>query len=222
MSQVQFLPGVRLCYNCYVSLLNIFDESIKNSSAVLLKNYFPNSINWQNTLDFIYKQSVIKNPDLKKKKNPQSLIDVVGNILTLYPFWLAPQTGNVWDDFPEIKDFIIKLNKDCGNEEDINGCSFYKKWDARECTCKSIWHSEGVKVSLSEKFIGDHSDPWDACYLQIIGKSFWKITGSDSATYELNEGDLLFFPKATSHEVWSEGPRMGLLVSSSKRSIFNL
>ena len=201
--------------------LKEFDKAINSSSAILLKKYFPTSITWQNILDFVYNQSLIKNEELEKKKNPDSMIDVFGNILTLQPFWLAPQTGNVWKDFPEIKDFIIKINKDSENEENFEHCNFYQHWDARNCTCESIWHSEGIKVSFSEKLIGNHSDPWDACYLQIIGKSFWRITGTDSVVYELDEGDVLFFPKNTSHEVWSEGPRAGMLVSSSKRSIFN-
>lgn len=204
-----------------MSLLTNFDEAINNSSAILFKNYFTTSINWQNILDFVYKQSLIKNEELDKKKNPDSRLDVFGNVLALQPLWLAPQTGNVWNDFPDIKDFIIKINKDSDNEENFEDCNFYKHWDARNCTCESVWHSEGIKVSLSEKHIAEHSDPWDACYLQIIGKSFWKITGKESIVYELDEGDMLFFPKNTSHEVWSEGPRAGMLVSSNSKSIFN-
>jgi quercetin dioxygenase-like cupin family protein len=41
-------------------------------------------------------------------------------------------------------------------------------------------------------------------------------TGS-SEVYELDEGDILFFPIETSHEVWSEGPRTGLLVNADSQ-----
>ena len=198
-----------------------FEEAINNSSALLLKKYFLTSINWQDVLNFLYEQSLIKNVKLEEKKDPKALVDVFGNILIMQPLWLAPQTGKVWENFAEVKDFLIKLNKDCGNDPVFEECSFYKHWDNRPCDCNSIWHSEGIKVSLSDKRISEHSDPWHACYLQIIGESFWKINGAESVTYKLEEGDLLFFPKNTSHEVWSEGPRAGMLVSADRKGIFN-
>jgi hypothetical protein len=201
--------------------MNKFKESIDNSSAVLLKKYFLTSISWQDILNFLYEQSLIKNEDLEVKKDPNALVDVFGNILTMQPFWFAPQTGKVWEDFVELKDFLIKLNKDFDVDPKFEECSFYQHWDDRPCNCNSIWHSEGIKVSLSNKYIFEHSDPWHACYLQILGESFWKINGEKSVTYKLEEGDLLFFPKNTSHEVWSEGPRAGMLISADKKRIFN-
>lgn len=198
-------------------------EEIKKAKAdsrgVLLKDYFPIKIDWQRALDFIYSQSIEDNDELvEKKRDRHRNVDVFGNILTQHPFWLAPQTGMVWDHFPEVKEFMTKLNSDFNSDTNFEDCNFYKHWDARACSCKSLWHSEGIKVSLSNKFVPSHSDPWDAMYFQIIGKSFWKIIGTESVTYELDEGDVLFFPKQTSHEVWSEGPRMGLLINSIKEN----
>ena len=185
------------------------------STGLLLKNYFPIKIDWQRTLDFIYSQATQENKELfETKRDVERNVEVFGNVLTQHPFWLAPQTGLVWKDFPEIKEFIKKLNLDFNSSVNFEDCDFYKHWDLRSCSCKSLWHSEGIKVSLSNKFVPGHSDPWEAMYLQITGKSFWRIKGSDSTVYELDEGDLLYFPKQTSHEVWSEGPRMGLLVNA--------
>lgn len=198
-------------------LIEEFKKAKLNKKAFAVKKYFPTSITWQDALNFIYAQSVEDNEDLKMQKRDRHRdVDVFGNILTQHPFWLAPQTGLVWKHFVELKDFITKINKEFNIEADFTDCNFYKHWDSRSCTCDALWHSEGIKVSLSDKFVPKHSDPWDAIYFQIIGKSFWRITDPDdnSEIYELDEGDILFFPIETSHEVWSEGPRMGLLVNA--------
>lgn len=201
-----------------MSLLTIFQEAAIKEEAVVLKNYFKTDFTWQNVLDFIYKQTTDKNIELEEKKRDRHAnVDVFGNILTQHPFWMAPQTGHVWEEFPEMKEFLIKLNQDTDQDHEFDSCSYYKEWDARNCDCNSLWHTEGIKVSLGEKVVNEHSDPWPACYLQSIGKSFWQIKGKDSnKVYELNEGDLLFFPKITTHRVWAEGPRAGFLINADR------
>jgi hypothetical protein len=201
-----------------MNLLSIFKEAALADEAVLIKDYFKTEFTWQNTLDFIYKQTIDKNLELEEKvRNQDDSVHVNGNILTQHPFWLAPQTGLVWKDFPEIKDFLNKINLDSGYDHDFSDCDYYKEWDARNCSCDALWHSEGIKVSLGEKVVNEHSDPWPACYLQSIGTSFWQIKGKNSKiTYELNHGDLLFFPKNTTHRVWAEGPRVGFLINADR------
>ena len=113
-----------------------------------------------------------------------------------------------------LKKFIYKLNEDFGCIKSFEDCTFYKHWKDRPCNCEGIWHSEGFRISLANRFVSEHSDPWDACYLQVIGKSFWKIKGKEIVQYELNPGDILFFPKESTHEVWSEGPRVGILLGA--------
>ena len=201
-----------------MSLVEDFKIAKKEKRAIFLKKYFPTEINWERILWFLYNQSLIDNIKLiEKDRDLASGVDVFGNVLLQRPLWMAPQTGMVWDEnnFPEIKLFLEKLNLDFENSENFKNCNSYKHWDTRSCDCNSIWHSEGIKISLSNKFVGTHSDPWDACYFQIKGNSYWKITGYDSVEYKLEEGDILLFPKETSHEVWSDGPRMGLLLYSS-------
>jgi hypothetical protein len=201
-----------------MSLLLKFQEAAIKEEAVFIKDYFKTTFTWQNVLDFVYSQTTNKNVDLEEKKRDRhSNVDVFGNILTQHPFWMAPQTGYVWEEFPEIKDFLIKLNTETDQGYDFEDCDYYKEWDARACTCDSLWHSEGIKVSLGEKVVGVHSDPWPACYLQSIGKSFWEIKGKDSKNvYELEEGDLLYFPKNTTHRVWATGPRTGFLINADR------
>lgn len=205
-----------------MNLKKQFEIAKINKEAIFLKNYFKFEVSWDRILQFLYNQSINENLQLiEKDRDLARGVDVFGNVLLQRPLWMAPQTGLVWGkgDFPEIKEFLKKLNLDFNNEENFENCNSYNNWDTRNCDCKSIWHSEGIKISLSNKFVGDHIDPWDACYFQIKGKSYWKITGSQSTEYELNEGDILFFPKTTSHEVWSDSPRTGLLLYAVEKHI---
>jgi hypothetical protein len=203
-----------------MNLLLEFKKAAINEEAVLIKDYFKTEFTWQNVLDFVYDQTKINNPDLESKNKEQGPgVDTYGNILAQKPMWLAPQTGLVWEHFPEMKDFLVKINKESGFNADFSNCNYYKEWDARGCTCGALWHTEGIKVSLGEKSVGEHSDPWPACYLQSIGTSFWEIKGKNSTTtYELKEGDLLFFPKKTTHRVWAPGPRTGFLVNADRNN----
>lgn len=205
-----------------MTLLKEFKKSKEDKKAIFIKNYFKLDISWDRILLFLYRQSLNDNLKLiEKDRDLATGVDVFGNVLLQRPLWMAPQTGLVWgeEDFPEIKLFLEKLNLDFENSEDFKNCNSYKYWDTRSCDCKSIWHSEGIKISLSNKFVGSHSDPWDACYFQIKGSSYWNITGSDSVEYKLEEGDILFFPQETAHEVWSDEPRMGLLLYASRDNI---
>jgi hypothetical protein len=201
-----------------MSLISTFKEAALAEEAVFIQNYFKTEFTWQNVLDFVYQQTTDKNIELEEKKRDRhSNVDVFGNILTQHPFWLAPQTGLVWKYFPEIKDFLHKLNSESGYDYDFVDCDYYKEWDARNCSCEALWHSEGIKVSLGEKVVNEHSDPWPACYLQSIGTSFWEIRGKNSTkVYELKEGDLLYFPKNTTHRVWATGPRTGFLINADR------
>jgi hypothetical protein len=199
-----------------MDLLSKFKKAAIEEEAVLIKDYFKTNFTWQNVLDFVYDQTCRKNIDLEiKSRDSEAGVDVFGNVLAQRPFWIAPQTGLVWEYFTELKDFLIKINQESGFSQEFANCNYYKHWDARSCNCESLWHTEGIKVSLGEKFVGEHSDPWPACYLQSIGTSFWEIKGKNSkTTYELNSGDLLFFPKNTTHKVWAKGPRVGFLVNA--------
>jgi hypothetical protein len=199
-----------------MNILSRFKEAAVEEEAVFIENYFKTTFTWQNALDFIYKQTIDRNLDLEEKvRNQDDTVHVNGNILIQHPFWLAPQTGLVWEEFPEIKDFLHKINLESEYDHDFSNCEYYKHWESRACSCNALWHSEGIKVSLGKKAINEHSDPWPACYLQSIGTSFWEIKEKKSRkTYELKEGDLLFFPKKTTHRVWATGPRVGFLINA--------
>lgn len=199
-----------------MNLFESFKEAKQNKNAIIIKNYFDINMPWESILNFIYNQACIDNEktleEEKAKKHAGTVVS--GNLTVTAPLWITPQTGKVWEDFPILKDFIYKLNKDFNSTANFEDCTFYKHWVDRPCNCDSIWHSEGFRISLANRFVSEHSDPWDGCYFQIIGKSFWRIKGSEEVEYELNSGDILLFPKETTHEVWSEGPRVGILLGA--------
>ena len=54
-----------------------------------------------------------------------------------------------------------------------------------------------------------HNDVHNSCYLQLVGYSYWELDGKDPIKME--PGDLLFVSQSTTHRVWGEGPRSGIL-----------
>ena len=63
--------------------MNRFEEAIDNSSALLLKKYFLTSINWQDVLNFLYEQSLIKNEKLEQKKMDGEITDILISLVLM-------------------------------------------------------------------------------------------------------------------------------------------
>lgn len=156
--------------------------------TLLIKGYFESTINWDRVLSLLY-----KNSDLLQIMNP---------------LWIKIKQRQIFSDMPEIKDFLIKLNVDFNFEINEN-CSFNDDWEFGVCTCNEQWHIDGFVVSLSPKTMATHNDVHNSCYLQLVGDSFWELDGKD--TVKLEPGDLLFVSNDTTHKVWGEGPRSGIL-----------
>ncbi len=58
---------------------------------------------------------------------------------------------------------------------------------------------------------GPHSDPVDVWFWQVKGSTKWII--EDKEEYLLEEGDLIYVPKNTLHNVIPLGPRAGISMS---------
>lgn len=189
-------------------MLELIKEAKENSHAIVFEKYQMPEITWEDMMKYIYKESIAKNWDLAekvKKVNNLDSLDFIGNIQIQNKFWLAPQTGYLFDEFPGISELLYKLN----NSKDNRECSYYKK---HQHNCDSDWHPQGIRMSLSDRLVSDHHDPHDIFYWQILGTSFWKI--DNDITYKLEPGDMLYLPLENSHEVWCDGPRAGLLIDN--------
>lgn len=191
-------------------MFDLIKEAKENKHAVVFEKYQIPEITWEELLQFIYEESTISNPDLEEKanKNPEH-VDFIGNVQIQSKFWLAPQTNKLFDKFTGVTELLYKLNDSKENRD----CDLYK---THLHNCDLDWHYQGIRMSLSNRFVGDHHDPHDIFYWQIVGTSFWQIDGD--VTYELKPGDLLYLPLENSHAVWCEGPRAGLLIDNWSNS----
>jgi len=150
------------------------------------KNYYDVFTNWQTAINILYKSE-------KTQKKPM--------------LWFKIKTRRLSDDIPRLNIFHQKINKEYGSNY-YDKCKWYDSFDS-SCDCPGIWHIDGPVISLDNSTVSPHRDIKDAAYLQILGKSFWKIDGKDIVVLEPN--DLILVSNQITHEVWGEGPRMGIL-----------
>ena len=180
-------------------MIDQFKKAKSNKEILLFKNFKQSNITWDNALQFIFDECKIENQNLKNNKN----VDSLGNVQIQDKFWLAPQTNYLFERFPEIQELLYIVN---GNKENKT-CNRYK---TGVCNCDIVWHTQGLRMSLSPRYVSDHNDPWDILYWQVLGTSFWKM--NNDVVYELNPGDLIYFSQEDSHAVWCEGPRAGFII----------
>lgn len=203
-----------------MNLYQKIQEARESNSAILIKNYFDIEASWISILNFLYDQSLVvkkvdsyeahKEREEAKKQGAQ----LYGDIHMYPPLWIKCQTGQMWEDFPQLKDFIKNLNGDTKFKDGADYCTCHESNFNASKRCNSTWHLSGMIISLASKRISEHKDVDDFAYLQIKGSSFWRIVGNEEKEFVLNQGDMIIGPKEISHEVWGEGPRSGLLLMS--------
>ena len=160
----------------------------------LIENYFKVNTNWEAVLNLLYKNA----------EGSQARPDTL---------WFKIKNGRLFEEMPELKDFLENINKDFDSEF-FEECEFYDDWQNGICNCKSAWHMDGPVISLDNETVGKHKDIKDTAYLQILGNSFWELNGRENIV--LNPGDLIFVSNKITHEVSGEGPRMGILFMAFK------
>lgn len=192
-------------------MFDLIKEAKENKHGVVFEKYQMPEITWEDILLFLYQESTESGKickDLEEKViriSNKFDFSSIGNVQIQEKFWLAPQTSKLFDRFKGVSELLYRLNDSKENQE----CGLYKQ---HSHDCDLDWHYQGIRVSLSNRWVGDHHDPHDIFYWQIVGTSFWKI--DNGITYELKPGDLLYLPLENSHQVWCEGPRAGLLIDN--------
>lgn len=172
-------------------------DIFKESPYEVLRGYFQVNTDWQTTLNLLFKNS--------------DTTQANGGLL-----WFKIQNRKIFSDMPDLKTFCEKLNQDFDSEF-FEGCNWNENFYGGRCNCSGIWHIDGPVISLGHKHISTHKDQMDAAYIQILGNSFWKLNDQD--TVVLKPSDVLILPKTTSHEVWGEGPRLGVLLFAINQQI---
>ncbi len=164
----------------------------------LIENYFPINIDWATAVSLIYKNS----------EGQRS-----------HTLWFKIKNRRLFDNIPDLKPFFEKINRDHGSQY-YDECKYYDNWHSGWCTCEGIWHVDGPVISLDNGVVSPHKDVRDSAYLQMLGQSFWKLDGKETIT--LKPGDIVFISKDITHEVWGEGPRMGILLMELKPSPYGI
>ncbi|NDB59744.1 hypothetical protein EB001_15050 [bacterium] len=201
--------------------MTFYDEIQKiktNQSATVFKGYFLSDISWQQILDFLYTNAslvarVSQEESKRRMAAKQNGTEIYGDVYISPPLWIKSQTGNVWEQIPQLKNYLYKLNQDTGFKEKVDYCTCHEYKFKDVSKCGSTWHLDGIIISLAQRRISEHKDLEDSVYLQMIGNSFWKIKGKEETEFMLEPGDIILVPNEVSHEVWGNGPRSGLLLA---------
>jgi mannose-6-phosphate isomerase-like protein (cupin superfamily) len=192
-----------------------FQYATENNRPLLLRQYFPTDITWQQVLEFAYNQASVDDNDESEneiKKRHGGGVRIHGKLFINDPLWIKPLHSKVWNISSQLKDFLVKINNDFNSDKNFENCNYYNHWDKLECDCGSYWHSDGIIISLAPRIVPTHHDVNDSCYLQIIGRSYWDINGEE---YILEPGDAVLVASELTHKVWGEGPRVGLLIQNN-------
>lgn len=203
--------------------MNLYEElqQVKyDHSAVVLKNYFPTDISWEQVLNFLYVNAslvarVTQEENQRRMEAKKNGTEIYGDVYMSPPIWIKSQTGDLWEKIPQLKDYVYKLNKDTQLKENAEYCTCHEYKFRDVDKCNSNWHLDGIIISLAKRRISEHKDLKDSVYLQILGRSFWRIRGKEDIEYILEPGDIILVPNEVSHEVWGDGPRSGLLLAIS-------
>ena len=192
-------------------MLDIFKQAKIDKKVLHFKNFQTPEITWEDTLFFLYNESKIHNEEIQKHSFNGGYGRVYGNIKVTDGYFI-PQTNDLFSIFKGVSELMEKINGSKKSEE----CTYYKNTPDSgaylNCNCSEPWHIQALRFSISEHHVHDHNDPNDVLYWQLLGTSYWKI--NKNKVYKLNPGDLFYFNKEDSHEVWQDGPRSGIIIDN--------
>ena len=193
-------------------MIDIFKKAKLNKEILFFKNFQNPEITWEDTLNFVYSESMLDNPKLKGNNGWDGRGKVYGNILAMNGYLLL-QTNNLIPVFKGVRELMEKVNGGISGE----GCNYYNNpnlTNDTKCNCDVMWHIQALRFCISEHYVSNHNDPNDVLYWQVLGTSYWKM--NNDKVYILNPGDLLYFNQEDSHEVWQDGPRAGIIIDGKK------
>ena len=192
-------------------MLDIFKKAKRDKKVLHFENFQTPEITWEDAIKFIYKESTCSSKELNSRTDWQDKGQVLSGNMLMNAGYLLPQTRNLFPVFAGVSELMNKIN----DVTDSGKCAYYNDpnlTDQTYCNCESPWHIQALRFSISEHHVHDHNDPNDVLYWQLLGTSYWKI--NKDKVYKLNPGDLFYFNKEDSHEVWQDGPRSGIIIDN--------
>ena len=181
--------------------------------AVFFKNFHNPEMDWNDVINFIYNESIKPNNFTQTSEEQKNHPDVKAcGALKIQPnLYVIPLARDIHNFFSSVPSLMQKIT----GSEKINSCNYYDgNYNSMPCNCGSIWHIQGLRLSLSDTVINHHHDPCDVLVWQMVGNSYWTINEKD--TYTLNPGDLLYVNKDATHGITQDGPRLTMIIDGLK------
>jgi hypothetical protein len=195
-------------------MIDIWNKIIEDESdAVYFKDFHDPNMDWNDVIDFVYKQSIksfnFRQTEEEKKAHPY--VQINGSLKVQPNLYIIPLARDIHSFFNSVPSLMEKIS---GNS-DVNSCNYYiGEYNEIPCNCKSLWHIQGLRLSLSDTVINHHHDPCDVLVWQMVGNSYWTINEKDR--YMLTPGDLLYVNKNATHGITQDGPRLTMIIDGLK------
>lgn len=185
----------------------VWAQAKQNQEILHFKNFQTPEIEWGDVLSFVYDLSLIQDPEIVKRSIRQGSVAFGSVMADRGYFWF--EESNLFSIFKGVTELMEKVNggnsgKDCSHYLNSRG----------HCDCNHQWHIQTLRFSMADHRVNSHKDPNDVLYWQLLGTSYWKM--NNDKEYKLEPGDLLYFNKEDSHEVWQDGPRAGIIIDDIK------
>lgn len=195
-------------------MIDIWNKIIEDKSdAVFFKDFHSPEMDWNDVINFIYNESIKPNNFTQTPEEQKNHPDVKAcGALKIQPnLYMIPLARDIHKFFSSVPSLMEKIT----GSEKINSCNYYDgDYNSKPCNCGSIWHIQGLRLSLSDSVINHHHDPCDVLVWQMVGNSYWTINEKDN--YTLNPGDLLYVNKDATHGITQDGPRLTMIIDGLK------
>jgi quercetin dioxygenase-like cupin family protein len=175
--------------------MNMNRETIQlakiNKTPILFKGIFPNTSNWSNFINHL---------DFAMHQDDAAVRDNLHKTVGQAHFW-SPYTimlDNAHLHHKGLKDVLTILG------------SFL---DSEFKTAFGM-----ISFTTMEPTVGRHEDSYEVFYLQCEGAVDWHVqVGMEEQVFRLENGDIIFVPANTTHEVKSITPRAGISIMFNKQ-----
>ena len=178
-------------------MINIHKEILEakaNNRAYFHPNFFSDVPTWDDFLNCIFQEVQIENPELAKNMLYGKDVDerLVGNVIITENVYFSPQITDASKYFKTINQILNHFHDEYRIKLGVSG----------------------PKVSVGPRHVAAHSDKWDAFSLQCQGTTVWTIAHKETGykeEFNMKPGDFLFFPQQTTHELYCNEPRAGII-----------
>jgi mannose-6-phosphate isomerase-like protein (cupin superfamily) len=188
---------------------NVWSKAKENKEILHFKNFQKPEITWEDALTFVYNLSKIQDERVKDRAIRQNDV-AFGSVMLTDSGYFWFEENNLFPIFKGVEELMEKVNGGSSGKD----CIHYLR-QAGHCSCNQQWHIQTLRFVMGHHIVSSHTDPNDVLYWQLLGTSYWKM--NNGKEYKLEPGDLFYFNKDDSHQVWQDGPRAGIIIDDIKQ-----